>query len=631
MNRKTVLWLLLQLIGYYGFGQWESNRQAFFKHLKNFQFEAAKIDVEGVTDPNWNAAMLLLQKTVYEAGQVPNYNWKQDSIYIRDLERSVPQSSDIQVVINILWGYHFLYSYPYTAYPMEHFTEAYLLGRKVGVQEEIKFAIYSILKLYSWELNQTNDDLLLYLKIYEELANDKADEFHLKMFEFKHGLRVLDHEVQIDDQFVEAFSDLMTSFEAEHYFWTDYLILLGVYRRYYGLVNKDEQLTNEAERLFKRALARMDDEPFHRFLQFRTYIQLSEVERARKNYENAIAYVMKAKEYSYYNDKLRAEFWLHRYVAPNLFGVGKKDSAFYVLSRADSLQKDLNALDNSLLISELTSKFQTEEKEKQLLMERKEKAQSRAIATILGITLLLGLIISILVYRDSKRKRLLAIQDKNIQSEKVTNLLKEQELIALNAMIEGQEQERKRIAEDLHDRLGSTLSAVKMHMEVLSENDARYDKINSIVNKAVNDTREIAHNMLSGVLTKFGLMAALYDLKDTLESSDQFEVNLGSIQFDERLDSETEIHIYRIIQELISNTLKHAKATRIDLELKRTSERGLIISYRDNGIGFDPATVIEGMGLKNIKNRIDKVEGNWHVTTAPMKGVEIIIELWKIA
>ncbi|MDW3191052.1 MAG: sensor histidine kinase [Cytophagales bacterium] len=630
MNKKLVLWLLLLLTGYYGCCQWEPNRQAFFKHLKNFRFEAAKKEVEEVTDTNWNTAISLLYKTIYEAGQIPDYDWKQDSIKIRNLELSFPHNSEAHVVIKILLGYHFLYSYPYSKYPMEYFTDAYLLAKQIGTEEEKKFSIYSILKLRSWELNQTNDDLLLYLEIYRGLEIDQSDEFHLRMFEFKHGMRKLNHEVEIEDPFVDAFADLMVSFEPEHHFWTDYYIIRGVYLRHKGRVERNDSLTSEAENLFHLALTRMNDEPFLRFFQFRTYIQLSEVERVRRNYGRAIDYVNKAKEFSYYNDKLRAEFWLHRYVAPNLFGVGKKDSAFYVLSKADSFKKNLDALDNSLLISELTSKFETEEKEKQILLEREGKAQSRAIAIVLGITLILGLIISALVYRDSKRKRLLAIQDKNIQSEKVTNLLKEQELIALNSMIEGQEQERKRIAEDLHDRLGSTLSAVKMHMEVLSENDTRYDKINRIVDKAVNDTREIAHNMLSGVLTNFGLMAALQDLKESLESSNQFKVNLRSIQFDERLDSETEIHIYRIVQELISNTLKHAKATQVDLELKRTTDKGLIITYKDNGKGFDPETAAEGMGLKNIKNRIGKLEGHSSLTTAPMKGVQMIIELWKI-
>lgn len=636
-----MLCLLLQFIVTIGHCQWEYNRQAFFRHLKNFNFKKAQAEVEEVTDTTWNAAMNMLWKTLYQAGQIPNYDWKKDSMSIASVEEEFPNNSPGLVLINVLWGYHYFYSNPYTKNPIEKFTEAYLLAQQQGTSEEVKYCIYSILKLYNWELSQSNNDLLDYLKIYEELIQDEADEFRSKMSRFIYELKPIDYQVDLGEQFVNSFKELMGSFPESHHFWTEYYIILGVYRRHFGLVTNKTELTDEAEKLFNIALSRMGDEPYLRYLKFRTYIQLSEVARVRKNYKKAINYILKAKENSYLNEPIRAEFWVNRYSAANLFGVGKTDSAFYTLSRADTLRYQLDYQLNALKIAQFKWKFQTEEKEKlllerkkelleqekQLLLEREGKARSRNITLILGITLVLGIVISILIYRNAKRKQLLAIQDKNIETQKVASLLKEQELIALNSMIEGQEKERKRIAEDLHDRLGSTLSAVKMYMDVLAEENPKYTKVNAIVDKAVNDTRQIAHNMLSGVLAKFGLLAALQDLKETIEASNQFMINLRSIQFDQRLESEIELHIYRIIQELVSNTLKHAQAAVVDIELRKSGNQNLTITYQDDGKGFESSSIHAGMGLKNIESRLKKINGNWTIDSSPMRGVKVIIQI----
>lgn len=623
MNPKLILCLSFQVLSFCAFCQYEASRQTFFKYIKNFQFDEADIVLAEFEDESWKQAHELLKDLLYESGQLGESKLRRDSIAIRDISQVFSENTAGKLVVNLLWGYYYFYQQPYTSLPIERFSEAYRLSKKIGTSEEVKFCVYSILRLYNWELSQSNDDISDYLEKSKELVEDDVDEFHYRMNKFQYELRDIHFEFEIGDLFIKTFEDLMNSFDANHHFWIEYYITLGVYKRHEGTVTRDFKLMEEASQLFHRALSKMGEEPYLRYLKFRVYMQLSELARAHEDYSKALHYISRAKQSGYLNDPIRSEFWINRYAAPNLFGLGKRDSAFYTLSRADTLKIKLGAQINSLRISQYQWKFQTQEKEEAL-------EQTTNLLVIVIVLLVFVTVVYFLLQMISRKRRLLAIQDKNIQSERVTNLLKEQELIALNSMIEGQEKERRRIAEDLHDRLGSTLSAVKMHMEVLSENDARYEKINTIVNKAVNDTREIAHNMLSGVLTRFGLMAALHDLKETIESGNQFQLKLRSIQFDERLDSETEIQIYRIIQELISNTLKHAKAFEVQLELKRTENQGLVITYQDNGIGFDTALTEHGMGLKNIKNRIEIIQGNWRINSSPGNGVKVIIELWKI-
>ena len=573
-----------------------------------------------ISDPSWKEALGLLNKLLYESGQLGKERLKQDSLSITNIEKAFSDPSG-KVVTKLLWGYYHFYENPYTSLPIERFTEPYVLAKKGGTSEEVKFSIYSILRLYNSEMIQSNGDIVEYLKIFEDRIDDEADEFHFRMNKFQYEIRKNNPEhIDLTEEFMNEFESLMNKFEKDHHFWMDYSITLAPYKRYLGKKNGDSQKLCEAGLLLDYALKNIQDKPYLRYLKFRLYIQLSELARARTNYAEALKYIEEAKSASYLNDAIRAEYWVNRYAANNLFKIGKTDSAFQLLSKADTLRRILDYQTNSLLISQSTWKLQTREKEEALY-------ETRNLLWIVIILLFFISVVYFLLQLNSRKKRMLAIQEKNIQAEKVFNLLKEQELIALNAMIDGQEIERKRIAEDLHDRLGSTLSAVKMHMDVLAEDDPRYDKINRIVNKAVDDTRDIAHNMLSGVLTKFGLMAALQDLRNTLESAGEFQFKLSSIQFDERLDSETEIQIYRIIQELISNTLKHAKATAIMLELRRSADQQVVITYRDNGIGFDPDGINPGMGWKNIKNRTDKIQAELKVDAHPAEGMEVTIIL----
>ncbi len=623
MIQRISPWLFLAFAVIDALGQHEQTRENFFSHVKNFEFTQAQDEIEGVTDSSWKEALSLFQRVLYHAGQQGPSTLGEDSVTIAQLESRFSEGSSGQVILKLLWGYYYFYTNPYTERPIKYFSDAYLLSKEVGTSEEVKFCVYSILKLYNWELSQSNDDLLEYLKIYEGLVEDNADEFHFKMSRFLFELRDINYDINVSDQFVETFRNLMESFPEDHHFWTEYYITLGVYKRHFGTISDNPELVDEAQQLFTGALLRMGDEPYLRYLKFRVYIQLSEIARARRDFDGAINYISKAKAYSYLNDPTRADYYISRYAAPSLYGRGEADSAFYVLSAADTLRNRLDYQINSLRIAQYQWKFQTEEKERDLIKTR------NWLLTVLAALVFLS-VVYILLQLNSRKKRLLAIQDKNMQAQKVTSLLKEQELIALNSMIEGQEKERKRIAEDLHDRLGSTLAGLKMHMEVLLDKDPKFSKLKLIVNQAVNDTREIAHNMLSGVLTKFGLMAALRDLKWTIEAANQFEIRLQSIQFDERLDSEIELHIYRIVQELISNTLKHAKASSVDVELRKTEDNRLIITYKDDGVGFDTQSSKEGMGLKNIESRVRNIEGTWTITSAPMQGVTVVIELENI-
>lgn len=231
-----------------------------------------------------------------------------------------------------------------------------------------------------------------------------------------------------------------------------------------------------------------------------------------------------------------------------------------------------------------------------------------------------------------QRSRLNRIEAKTLSlahSQEVNRLIQQQDLKTFDAMIEGQEKERKRVAEELHDRLGSILTAAKLHLEagvIGGLKQEQLEFISNLLTTAIDDTREISHNMLSGVLTKFGLVAALNNLKETVADGGQLSVHLKTQRFDERLDTDKEVHLYRIVQELLSNTLRHAEASKFDIDLTRNGQV-LNLTVADNGKGGANTNAGNGIGFRNIQSRVTKIGGEWTLSSPVEQGTTATITL----
>ncbi len=225
-----------------------------------------------------------------------------------------------------------------------------------------------------------------------------------------------------------------------------------------------------------------------------------------------------------------------------------------------------------------------------------------------------------------------------LSKQRVIEILKEQELNTNYARLEGEEKERKRIAEDLHDRLGSMLSTIKLYFNSLQtptasekgERQAQFEKANALLDQATDEVRNIAHNMVSSVLAKFGLKSQLQTLEQTLVDSKQLNVEIKTHGLKDRLDNFMEIQVYRIIQELVNNTIKHAKASNLSSQLNRFKEV-LNIVVEDNGVGFDPKLIQlqeqGGMGMKNIQTRIHGLDGSLQIDSGTGHGTTKSIDL----
>lgn len=212
----------------------------------------------------------------------------------------------------------------------------------------------------------------------------------------------------------------------------------------------------------------------------------------------------------------------------------------------------------------------------------------------------------------------------------------------MKAVFDTQEGERSRLAEDLHDSVGQVLSAIKMNLhrldklqnqdtEETSNQQIILDNTKKLLDECLIEIRNIIKNILPPVLTDFGLSEALENLSNKVAQDTGIEVKFYSQKSNERYKKEIEIMIYRIVQELFNNAIKHAGASKIELALTNASN-AIMLTFKDDGIGFNRDQVTHGLGLKNIESRIQLMEGTFSLTGSP--GTTIALKVptgdWKI-
>lgn len=242
--------------------------------------------------------------------------------------------------------------------------------------------------------------------------------------------------------------------------------------------------------------------------------------------------------------------------------------------------------------------------------------------------LLLTAAIAIFIYLYQRK-----LIKRKLEYQKIEDLLHQQELKSAYAMLAGQERAHKRIAEELHDNLGSILVTLNMFADTLQKKTdpesqrklAR--KISEVAQIANEATRKISHSLDSGVLKHFGLATAVQELVDAVNESQSIQV-ASHIQIEDQLDSEVSLNIYRILQELINNTLKHAHASGIRIDLSQVKDT-LTLIFEDNGVGIEtePGMPAKGMGLRNLESRVERLSGLLTIDSKKNKGTTTIIEI----
>ncbi len=337
------------------------------------------------------------------------------------------------------------------------------------------------------------------------------------------------------------------------------------------------------------------------------------------------------------------EVKLYKSLSKNNKELKKYKESVYYLEKYDSLNEVIKNQSLIEKVEDIETKYQTEKKEKENLLLKQYNLESEAenkqklnllIAAIL--TILLGSIIYILSYKNSQRKRKLAEQQKELEAQKNLTLIKEQEITTINAMVNGQEKERKQIAEDLHDNLGSVLATLKLHFENLKFNREKkkinqeelFNKTEGLIDEAYLKVRSIAHAKNAGVIANQGLLIAIQMMAEKISSADRIKIEVIDFGLDKRLENSLEISVFRITQELITNIIKHADANNATINIS-LYDKNLNIIIEDDGKGFDilKINLKNGMGLNSIKTRIEHLDGSFKVDSTIGKGSSIILDI----
>jgi len=276
-------------------------------------------------------------------------------------------------------------------------------------------------------------------------------------------------------------------------------------------------------------------------------------------------------------------------------------------------------------------KFDTERKETQIKLQDAQLKQKNNLIYFLVAGAIALLAISLLSYRNYRSRQ-------KLQQLKIDELETEQQLLATEAVLKGEEQERTRLAKDLHDGLGGMLSGIKYSLSNMKENlimtpdnVQAFERSIDMLDSSIREMRRVAHNMMPEILIKYGLDIALKEFCNEIDRSGVIHTNYQSIDMDKTTVSQTTaVTVYRIVQELVNNAIKHAGAENVLVQAHISeAEKLLALTVEDDGKGFD-ITVLKqssGIGWSNIQNRVEFLKGKIDISSEPGKGTSVLIEI----
>lgn len=331
------------------------------------------------------------------------------------------------------------------------------------------------------------------------------------------------------------------------------------------------------------------------------YYTLSESYKAIDNYSKAYEYLQK---YTSLNDSI-----LDREIVESLNNLAVKHHS------------EENKKKNQLL--EIEKKY----------AEQKNKQQRTALYILMAGVALLSLLLYYFIRfytQKIRNEKIITDQNEKISDQKIKELEDDIKISSMQSMIEGQEKERERIAKDLHDSLGGMISSIKLQFENAKAKfglkNKELETTSDLLDTAVEEVRNISRNLQPSALARLGLIAAIKDLINRFKGEAYPDIYFQYYNMPDKIDNLISLSIYRIIQELLNNTLKHAQASEILIQLTKEEDE-LIIHYEDDGKGFDLEKQNRGLGLENIKSRINYLKASVSFDAKEGEGTSVLIHV----
>lgn len=360
----------------------------------------------------------------------------------------------------------------------------------------------------------------------------------------------------------------------------------------------------------------------------RCLLKLQRITEARKE-------GMKALELARSIDKKREILESQKVLSMVEAAAGDYAAAYAYSEQYNTGNDSLHATDLTEKIQLLDKKYQSALQEEKIgQLEKDKKIQElisrkrQTINYILSFSVLALLVTGLLAIRNH-------LQKQKLQQHRINELETEKKLMATEAVLKGEEQERTRLAKDLHDGLGGMLSGIKYSLNTMKgnlimtpENAQGFERSIDMLDSSIKEMRRVAHNMMPEVLLRYGLDAALKDYTTEINNSGIIKIIYQSMGTEKKgLEQSSLLALYRIVQELISNAIKHAAASEVLVQIFWESGK-LVVNVEDNGTGFDPSIldIAEGIGWKNIRSRVELLKGKADILSHPGKGTAVNIE-----
>lgn len=366
------------------------------------------------------------------------------------------------------------------------------------------------------------------------------------------------------------------------------------------------------------------------FYAARTALGVGESYLAAQKWEAAQKCQNIIQQYAENSHSLRAYMdacWLQSQIEA---GLGKYKNAYFQHIRYKKYGDSLLSTEKSKAVAQLERQFEGAKKDKIILQNQLTIVQQKQgiWAALLGIFMLISLVFFIWQYYRTNKKQ---------HEQAILNIQQNQEIKTMKALITGEENERSRIAKELHDSVGGLLSTVRLHFDALKNRtdelreNQDYEYALSLLDESSQYIRQISHNLMPEILTRYNLIKALQTYTENISRSKILSVDFQyfGIEEAERFSPHFELMVYRIVQELLSNIMKHAAASEAFLQLNR-NDNILSITIEDNGKGFNSKNMENeqaGMGLEGIKNKINYIGGQIDIHSQNGVGTSIFIQL----
>lgn len=391
-----------------------------------------------------------------------------------------------------------------------------------------------------------------------------------------------------------------------------------------GDLYREQKRYSLALNTFKECL-RYDKENEDKYGMFMSYFQIARVYAENKDYKQSLKYFDSAEILTFEENLKRERVDLYGWRTNMEEGRNRYPEALRYNKLSHLVNDTIISEQTSYNISELQTKYETEKKEQEIKLQQSEISKRNYVIGGISLLFLLGGLLGVSGYNRYRLK-----QKARLQQE----VIRQQEL-ATQAVIEAEENERKRIAGDLHDGVGQTMSAAKMNLSVIyddipfsnEEQRLAFDKAMALVDEGCKEVRSVSHNIMPNALLKSGLANAIGEFLNKIDSK-VLKVSYYAEGLDERLPSNTETVLYRVVQECVNNVIKHAEASSLDITLIKDDD-DISITIEDNGKGFDKskAEYFKGIGLQNMLTRVKYLKGTIDWDTAPGRGTVVTIDV----